>query len=489
MALLSQDDQQNLLIHLTNMGSKGRAEGEDQDRFQLTYYPVPEHLRAFDPDVVLIVGPRGAGKTELFRVGIEFGLLAVLAGHIPNLRLPPLDKTSYVVAYPLARDFPDDLGLKQFAERANNNNDLYVELWFAYLVRALRSKLNTDGLNPLFAPAGGDVDSVLRGFRQCGPLVLGALDNLDEQLEKEDRHLFVGYDELDTLGRRDWHTVNALVQGLVGFWASRTRRWRRLRAKIFLRTDLYERAGVSAGADFAKLAANRADITWSDANLFGMLVKRIANTDKSLLDYCKSSKIEFKATAKIGQIPQIQKPGDARPFVERLVGPYMGANANKGLTFRWILDHIRDGRGHAIPRALVRLVERAAEMQKSSGKFARAPRLLDPRSLRQALSRVSEEHVNQSQDEWPWLDGLKDRLKDDHEVPWKRRSLERVLAEKWNEPWSSAEVTPPARDAREMVDYLVEVGIIRIRSDDRIDVPDLFLDGLNLKRKGGVTRQ
>jgi len=41
----------------------------------------------------------------------------------------------------------------------------------------------------------------------------------------------------------------------------------------------------------------------------------------------------------------------------------------------------------------------------------------------------------------------------------------------------------------EFVDYLIEIGIVRSRSNDRIDVPDLYLRGLGLKRKGGVRKK
>jgi hypothetical protein len=487
VAALTHDEQWDLLNALSQMGSQGRAEGEDQGRFPRTYYPVPEHLRAFDPDVVLVVGPRGAGKTELFRAGIELGLLSPISKRLPRLRLPPPASTKFVKAYPLGRDFPDDIGLRKFATD-EKDGEAFIELWFAYLVRTLGEQVDPNGLEPLTRPAGGDVAAVLAGFRACNQFPLVALDTLDERLEREGRFLYVGYDELDTLGHGDWRTVNAAVRGLVGFWSSRSRRWKRIRSKVFLRTDLYDRAGVTAGADFAKLAANRADITWSDGNLYGMLVKRIANTGDDLLDYCRS-KVGFDGDRSLGQVPTIQTGSDARPLVERMVGPYMGANRRKGLTFKWLLDHIRDGRRHALPRALVRLVERAADVQKASGNLPRSPRLLEPRALRQALDRVSEEHVNQSRDEWPWLDGLKERLKSEREVPWERRQVERVLAKSWDASWGAKQdVLPPAENARDMVDYLVEVGIFRDRSDGRIDVPDLFLAGLGLKRKGGVER-
>ena len=49
-------------------------------------------------------------------------------------------------------------------------------------------------------------------------------------------------------------------------------------------------------------------------------------------------------------------------------------------------------------------------------------------------------------------------------------------------------VRPPVEQAADLVDYLIDLGVFRRRSDDRIDVPNLYLFGLNLRRKGGVRR-
>jgi hypothetical protein len=142
-----------------------------------------------------------------------------------------------------------------------------------------------------------------------------------------------------------------------------------------------------------------------------------------------------------------------------------------------------------LPRPLVRLFESAADAQKQSGNHPRWPRLLEPRALRRALDRVSEEHVSSALDEWPWIDGLKKRLATLREVPWERREIDRHIDTSFADSWGQGDVRPPATSARELVDYLVEVGIFRARADGRLDAPDLFLAGLGLKRKGGVRRK
>ncbi len=54
------EQRNKLLNQLTKLGS-GQAQAEREELFSKWFYPVPEHARAFDPDVVLIVGERGTG--------------------------------------------------------------------------------------------------------------------------------------------------------------------------------------------------------------------------------------------------------------------------------------------------------------------------------------------------------------------------------------------------------------------------------------------
>jgi hypothetical protein len=494
MSTLLPGEREELLQALRDMGGAGQAESENPDLFRQRFYPVAEHLRAFSPDVTLIVGERGSGKSELFGAAMRFELLPVAARYAPGVRLPPLDaaRTKWLAAYPIGSKFPDPQGQHGFLNRSQRTSLDAQQLWFAYLVRVLQPELDaeaTESLPALFAPQGGDAEAVVNAFNQAGQSPLLALDRLDERLLKEDRWIFVGYDELDTLGDYDWQTMGTAISGLISFWASYARRWRRLRAKIFMRTDLFRRNTSSLSADLPKLAANRVEVSWSDRNLYAMLIKRIANSSPALQQYCASSHIEFKGKdGVLGWIPEIATAEDAKPLVQRMIGPYMGANQNKGLTFNWLLDHIRDGQDKAYPRALVRLIEQAAVNEMASPK-AGYSRLVDPTSIRRAIDNVSELQVTQAiSNEWPWLEGVRSRIRGES-VPMTLRKLELLLGKLWSESWNSQrEVRPPADDQRVFVNYLVELGIMRQRGDRRLDTPDLYQSGLGLKRKGGVRR-
>jgi hypothetical protein len=495
MSRLTAEQRDRLLQDLSDMGSKGSAEVESAATFKNTFYPVSEHTRAFDPDVVLIVGERGAGKSELFRAVVREGLLPAIARLTPGSRLAMLspENTRWLAGHPLGVDFADASGLQRFIAPQAKEPAAAADLWFAYLVRILKDEIDTEAqqsLRRLISLQGGDIESIFQQFRQAGSLPLLALDRLDESLKQTGRWVFVSYDELDTLGGYDWKTMASAIRGLVDFWANYARRWQRIRAKIFLRTDLFRRHTQALGADLIKLAANRAELSWSDRNLYAMLIKRVANTSDRLRDYCQAAGLHFKADETLGLVPVLEKAEDARPFIERMAGPYMGANRQKGRTFTWLLDHIRDGHKKVVPRALVRLVEEAAAQERESPR-ATHNRLLSPRSLRRAIDVVSKEHVLQvNTRELPWLPGVAYRLKD-AEVPMRRRETEHLFDKDWEQSWGQEAqiIRPPVEEVRELVDYLVEIGILRLRTNGEIDVPDLFLAGLGLKRRGGVKKK
>jgi hypothetical protein len=493
MSRLQLGDRSVLLSDLANMGSSGIAESENPATFRQTFYPVAEHGRALDPDVALVVGSRGAGKSELFRAVVQEKLLPAIArvsgGQLSRLMPQQIE---WVAGHPLGPKFPDMAGLRRFLKENESNLDAPVDLWRAYLLRVLKTNLDLSGFSSqrLFESQAGDVDTIVRAFGALRNEPVLALDQLDQVLVDSQRWIIVSYDELDVIGGYDWHAMVQSIHGLISFWANYARRWKRIRPKIFLRTDLFRRHAQSFGADLIKLAANRAEITWSDRNLYGMLVKRLANASQSLCDYCRATSIRFEQDPDLGLIPTMKKSTDARPLIEKMAGQYMGANLKKGRTFAWLLTHIRDGNGHAMPRALVRLIEKAAS-QEIDRSFATYNRLLDPRSLRRALDDVSKEHVYAVEShELPWLPGVKDRLEGSG-VPMPRRDAERLLSHGWDGSWNKEQpdARPPAYTASELVTQLTEIGVFRVRPDDRIDVPDLFMAGLGLSRKGGVRKR
>ena len=490
---LTKRDCQVLRRDLANLGY-GQADHETPELTRRRLYPVPEHLRALDPNVVLVVGPRGSGKTELFKAFFsnDPDLVSAVAARMPKMPAPHAQpgasEWTWVAAHPAGPLFSDTQALSKCARSDDNAK----KIWHAMLVRRLADRLDEHWkkkLKPLLEPMAAELREILAAYDAPETNPTAALDALEHALQQEARGIFVGYDELDTLGGSDWALMARMVRGLVAFWSDYSRRWKRIRAKIFLRSDLFSRHAGMGTADFAKLAATRAELRWSDAALFGMLVKRIANTSGDLAEYCKGARIKFENGDDVLRLlPRIERPDDAFPLLHRLAGEFMGAGEKKGFVRNWILAHLRDGNGEVSPRSLVRLMEQAAGKD-AANQSLRSPRLIHPTALRQALDDVSHGHVTQCiSSEWPWLEGVRARLAEDRLVPWERQRIVALLDADWDRSWDSSDrvIRPPADRPADFLDYLIEIGVFRRRFDDRVDVPDLYLSGLGLRRKGGV---
>jgi hypothetical protein len=106
--------------------------------------------------------------------------------------------------------------------------------------------------------------------------------------------------------------------------------------------------------------------------------------------------------------------------------------------------------------------------------------------LRGALDAVSTSRVDElTTQEFPWMGEVRHRLTSEGlTLPTQRDQLVQILGRDWP---STAE-PPPTRDGVALLSHLVELGIAQERRDGRIDVGDLYLSGLGLRRKGGVAR-
>lgn len=482
-----------LLNSLRETFDYSSAEKESGERFRRAFYPVAEHLRVFAPGINLIIGYHGAGKSMLFKAAVEYQLSSeeirrALEQWLFTYSLPQ-DRSTWRAGYPLGADFPDPGTLRRFIATLSDQTDISLtlaDLWLAYLARVLCDQPELGGVVEVLKPAGVEVEAVYAAARHHRQVLVQALDELDARLKAEERMLFISYDELDTLGGVSWEVMAALLRGLLTLWVEHMRRWQHLQPKIFIRTDLFKNPHIFA-ADFAKLANSRAELTWSDYNLYAMLIKRIANISGDWLDYCKAAGLSFRQDNQFGWMPHSLKLEDARRLIEQIVGPFMGSAIKKGRTFSWVIDHLRDGLGRVTPRALVSLWGYAARQELESQRATNS-QLIHPTSLRQALDWVSTDHVRMLESrEMPWLQGVRQRLAN-REVPLGRQEWVDLLNSDWDRWRDNERLRPPHETPEALLDYMIEIGVCRKRADERIDVPDLFLYGLGVKRRGGVQR-
>lgn len=470
---------------------KGVAEHESDDPGQLLRYflPTPPFERALDPNAMIIVGERGAGKTELFRVlgsGKGFETLQ------PKLGMSPKLVQGFGRFRQREADHPDTAAIARAVGSGDDNR------WRAFWIGLLAARLMKEGfpLNipdsaraALASPARVDAwfPHVLAQYEE----IIAAIDVLDALLATQEQLVLVAYDELDRVSN-DYASLFPPMRALLALWLDRWRRWGNIRPKIIVRTDLWE-SRLLAFPDASKLVAHKVELEWRRPWLYQMLVKRMLNTE-ALNDFTEKQLVSARGLLSIPSSPVLglYPHADEVAFaalITALVGEYMGANARKGFSYEWLPNHVSDAQGRILPRPFLKLVSLAASAALDRGQavpFASEP-LLIPDDFFRAAQETSEVRLQELIEGRLWL-GPVSRVFEEESVPMDRSDvlgcLERVR-------WSDAEdERPPTHDTAQILDeYLVPLGIFEHRPDGRYNVPDIYRHGLRMKRKGGVPRR
>ncbi len=226
-------DHINILQGLAAIGRLGaKAEAVSPDDLLRATLPIKAHLHALDPDILLILGGRGAGKSHLFRVinlprGPEALGYEGKGSDAIWLRGFAADSSG--------AHFPGETVLGRFAEH-KNRTDL-VDFWRGLLAGVILAlpdqagRLLRDALPSTVTSALADLERVSAWHRRVVESVEqvdAALRRLDDELERQKRYLFATYDDLDVMAV-DWNEKRALIQALLQFWLGQWRRWRRIR--------------------------------------------------------------------------------------------------------------------------------------------------------------------------------------------------------------------------------------------------------------------
>ena len=163
---LSRQDCVHLRAQLADLGY-GQAEAETAELFAHRLYPVAEHLRALDPNVVLVVGPRGSGKSALFQAVFSEDRAVANAVAEWKPRVPMLEaqatSSEWRRAYPAGTGFPDTQALAKWAD----SDATAKKIWHAMLVRELADRFEPgqrEALRSLTQPPAVAVGELLRAY-------------------------------------------------------------------------------------------------------------------------------------------------------------------------------------------------------------------------------------------------------------------------------------------------------------------------------------
>ena len=127
------------------------------------------------------------------------------------------------------------------------------------------------------------------------------------------------------------------------------------------------------------------------------------------------------------------------------------------------------------------MYDNSSEVAKLQGKY-----VLSTSRLQAAVTKVSVDRVKElTQEEYGWLENLVDRLRGQTMLMDKMKFMHYLEVQAWPE---AERDELPGTTALEIFDVLKTLGIIQETWDGRINVPEIYLHGFGLKRRGGIRR-
>lgn len=476
----------------------GSAEDLPRDELFRQLYPVPSQARAFNLDKIVVIGGRGTGKTHIFRALLDReGREAVVQATGVRLihdvrRMVFIEAFSAGLAsnpdhpsHPSADGVEETLGVD--ADR--DARRLWLGVCMARLcLHAEVMELLPPALRDQVAELRQDASSArkIRAWVDADverPFTI--LDALDRAAASTGQAYVFTFDALDRAANR-WDKLASAVGGLLSVALDVFRRCRVIRFKLFLRPDI-EADAAKSFPDASKLKGHQEHLAWDRSDLYRLAFKRMMahrtheEVARTLIteeggDACVALIQPLGWTPTLSLDERVQKR-----VMTALAGPYMGANAQKGVTYRWVPNHLADAHRRVSPRSLLVALSTAAKWiaSKSTGTQLR---VLTPPAIEEGVKAASAQRVIELEEDFPWIGEVKKRLAG-LLVPCQARDVRSRLEQC---DFRGAHKGLRSDEPSVVLEQLVELGVFLIDPDRRYNVPDLYRVAMSMKRKGGI---
>ncbi|MFF7266663.1 hypothetical protein ACFZCL_41270 [Streptomyces sp. NPDC008159] len=455
-----------------------------------TLFTPDSHRVALYVDSTVVRGGRGVGKTFWYKSLLDETLREVAAEEYGIERLRRLTVSPGYGAAVEPDLYPGTGVLRQLVEEGVRPYDL----WYTVLLTAL-------GQPELYALA--EWRDRVAWVRSNPGAAERTVQHADREAQQHGTTRLVIFDALEHL-----HRVRAqadrLVGGILELSLAMRLGTRNIRCKVFIRPDMFDGALLHF-PDASKLTANAASLTWSNANLYGLLFHNMGNHDSEHAERFRVLTGGWESDAAGRRhIPPALLRGDEQSQAEQfaqIAGPYMGANYRKGNTYTWLPNHLMDGVEQVSPRSFLSALNKA--VAETRGKYAGHEYALHHEGIRRGVQTASETRVREVGEDMPWVRLAIDPLAG-RQVPieqdtvtelWREARLTDVLrkeAERYEVGGDEDTLvrTGPRYpdDPDRLIEELIVLGVMRRRRDGRIDLPDVYRIAFNIGRKGGVPR-
>jgi cellulose biosynthesis protein BcsQ len=432
---------------------------EHQAHLRDTFVETNIMTRALQPNVPLVIGRKGTGKTAVFRFLMESG-----------------ENNAFVILAPTtlrgAMSWQlSPAGFKEAEKMFGAQGASWRELWTAYTCLACHLQW-TDGRQvvpePLRAaltpPPQSELEAIavlerLLGTPKSSILLRQWLQHLDMAATETTLLLFDGLDSGFGSSHAERERRTDAVSGLLSMVVDVGETLKRLQFKILLRRDIWKRLRFDNKSHFF---GRSVELAWDSKPDYLTVVLRQALRAQSFR--------ELVGADDVRQLEgQTARDDDAVHRVwNRLVGERMkGGRAT--YTSNWVWSRLGDANGDHSPRTLLQMFASATARERAEHKRAPYERsVLRPRTLMDSLDEVSRQAVDALLEEYSELVPLRAQLENLGKTPVHARDLDGL-----------AEEVALAR----------EVGLLSVYEGNESDpiryrVPDLYRLGLGMTRYG-----
>lgn len=456
----------------------GTSHGE-RARPQEVYLP-RSHLKALDPDALLVAGMRGAGKTFWWSA-LQDGEVRRLVALSERTKLS--ENTVVRIGFGV-RSAPDEYpGVE--ALRSLRANKAPRDIWRTVLAWQL---------------AKGTKHRLTRlpSWEKRAGFVAGNAEEIDRLLQdRDDEYGWKGvlflllFDGLDRCAE-DWAGTTEMVRALLQV-ALEVRSYRHLRVKVFLRSDRAADRAIATFPDASKVLTTQVELTWPSRELYGLLWHHLANNGdydflfRQHLGGRWRSVVTGNHTVWPVPRPLVLNEDAQRGKFHGLAGTRMGGRSWRAQPYSWIRDNLSDAHGHVSARSFLTALREAA-LHTADEHPAHAC-CLHHESIVHGVQQASTTRIREMQEDHPWIDQAMSALRG-LSVP--------VPFDECVERWQKEHVIERLNDGGQLVPRhlgdgaegirhdLETLGVFQRLHDGRVNIPNVYRVGYGLGRRGGV---
>ena len=447
-------------------------------------YLPPSHLKAMDPNNMLVTGMRGAGKTFWWAALQESAVRQFINRTDPRSALnESTDVRTGFGIRPALEKYPDRDVLQNLMRKRVEPRIIWRTVLAWQLAEQSHPLQQKKTWRARVDYVADNPEAIARLF-----------EKRDAEFDCQGEYLLMLFDALDRCAD-NWKDMYRLIRGLMQT-ALDMRSYRRLRVKMFLRSDQVDETQIADFQDASKVLSSSVELSWPARELYGLLWHLLINGQTS---------DPFKRF--LGdEWQQVNDDGQRKMFVVRrtlvmegqrekfhgITGPWMGRGPKRGFPYTWIPNHLSDTGGRVSPRSFLAALREAAADTDDQYPDYQHPLHYD--SIKRGVQKASSIRVNELREDYPWvndvmipLNGLVVPCKFDEIADrWQRDDVVASL----RESISQNEIKLPPRHIELDIDGvrqdLESLGIFLRMHDERVNIPDVFRVGYGIGRRGGV---